>query len=201
MAFSGLRGVLARALSRRQDLPGAGARTRSSMRSAHRKVVLLGAAAVALSLVSSQAFAWDTSPLNGVVDKHHYLCGSDDLPEGAIQGDVPKADQDSRRAEQGYNCGLELLGFTALDKDGRPNQNANMAWAGNCAYVSGSAGVSIAPQSKPNPPPGAGIAVVSVTPDGIPTQVGVMRNPGALATAETINAVTTPTGRSILVVG
>src|SRR5436190_11638388 len=171
------------------------------MRTSHRKAFLLIAAAATLPLVATQAFAWDTSPLNRVVVKQHHLCGADDLPEGRIQGDIPAADQDSRRAEKGYNCGLALLGYTALDKDGRPNQNANMAWAGHCAYVSGSAGVSVAPQSKPNPPPGAGVAVVSVSPEGVPTYVATLRNPGALATAETINAVTTPSGRSILVVG
>jgi hypothetical protein len=171
------------------------------MRPSHRKLILLGSAVMVLSAVTTQAFAWDTSPLHHVVVKQHHLCGADDLPEGAVQGDVPKAAQDSRRAEKGYNCGLSLLGYTALDGDGRPNQNANMAWAGHCAYVSGSAGVSVAPQSTPNPPPGAGVAVVSVSPSGVPTQVGVLRNPGALATSETINAVTTPNGRSILVVG
>src|SRR3954468_22678237 len=171
------------------------------MRAIHRKTVLLIAATAALSTIATQAWAWDTNPLHGVVVKQHYLCGADDLPEGAIQGDVPKANQNSGRAHKGYNCGLALLGYTALDKDGRPNQNANMAWAGHCAYVSGSAGVSVAPQSKPSPPPGAGVAVVSVSPDGVPTYVATLRNPGALATAETINAVTTRSGRSILVVG
>src|SRR3954447_14303563 len=171
------------------------------MRTSHRKAVLLVIAAATMSTVATQARAWDTNPLHGVVVKQHHLCGADDLHEGAIQGDVPKADQTSGRAEKGYNCGLALLGYTALDKDGRPNQNANMAWAGHCAYISGSAGVSVAPQSKPSPPPGAGVAVVSVSPDGVPTQVGVLRNPGALATSETINAVTTPLGRSILVIG
>jgi hypothetical protein len=171
------------------------------MRTGHRKIALLAGVTALMCGVASQAMAWDTSPLKTVLVKQHHLCGSNDLPEGKIQGDIPKADQDSRRAEKGYNCGLALLGYTALDGDGRPNQNANMAWAGHCAYVSGSAGVSVSPQSKPNPPPGAGIAVVSVSPAGIPTQVGVLRNPGALATAETINAVTTAGGRSILVVG
>jgi hypothetical protein len=171
------------------------------MSASRRKLVLLGVAAAALCTVTSQAFAWDTSPLNSVVVKQHHLCGTDDLPEGSIQGDVPMADQKSGRAQKGYNCGLALLGYTPLDGDGRPNQNANMAWAGHCAYVSGSAGVNVAPQSTPDPPPGAGVAVVSVSPAGVPTQVSVLRSPGALATSETIGAVTTASGRSILVVG
>jgi len=43
--------------------------------------------------------------------------------------------------------------------------------------------------------------VVSVSDDGTPTYVATLRSPGALTTAETLNAVTTPSGRSILVVG
>ncbi len=151
------------------------------MRSSYRKTTVLGGLVALLSIVvvthDASASDWDTDPLSTAVTSQHYLCGKNDLPEGPIQGDVPKADQDSGRAQQGYNCGLAFLGYTPLDFDGRPNSNANMAWAGHCAYVAGFAGVSVAPQSKPNPPPGAGVAVVSVS------------------------AVTTPDGRSILVVG
>jgi hypothetical protein len=163
--------------------------------------VVVVVVAVLTAVTGAQALAWDTSPLSNVVTKHHYLCGKNDLPERGIQGDVSKADQDSRRAEKGYNCGLALLGYTSLGVDKRPNANANLAWAGHCAYISGSAGVNIAPQGKPSPPPGAGVAVVSVSDRGVPKYVATLRNPGALATSETINAVTTPQGRSILVVG
>jgi hypothetical protein len=152
-------------------------------------------------LAAFDARAWDTNPLGDIVRTHDHQCGADDLPEQGIQGDVSKADQDSGRAEQGYNCGLALVGYTSLGFDGRPNANANLAWAGHCAYIAGSAGAAIAPESKPNPPEGAGVAVVSVADDGSPTYVATLRSPGALATAETLNAVTTPSGRSILVVG
>lgn len=144
---------------------------------------------------------WDANPIGGVVTSQHYLCGSRDLPEGPVQGHVPKADQESRRAELGYNCGLALVGYTALSNGGRPNVNANMAWAGSCAYVSSSAGAAVVPQTAPSPPPGAGVAVVSVSSKGIPRHVATIRSPGALTTSETIHAVTTPQGRSILVVG
>jgi hypothetical protein len=159
-------------------------------------------AVLAAGSVVGKVSAWDTNPLRPTVTKHKYLCGTNDLPEGRIQGDVPRADQLSGRAKRGYNCGLSLVGYTPLNLGGRPNANANMAWAGHCAYISGSPGMSVVPQSKPNPPPGAGVAVVSVDPKtGLPTQVANLRSPGALATSETINAVTTPDGRSILVVG
>ena len=156
-------------------------------------------------VVARGASAWDTNPLKNAYVASHYLCGRDDLPEGAISGDVPKADQDSGRAQKGYNCGLALLGHTQLTTDvngqSRAAGNANMAWSSHCAYIAGSAGISVVPQSKPNPPANAGVAIVKVTPAGTPTFLGTLRNPGALATAETLNAVTLPNGHAILVVG
>jgi hypothetical protein len=170
--------------------------------------VAAGAAILALGslvFVRIDARAWDTSPLQQIDTAQHHQCGQKDLKEGSIQGDVPKADQDSGRAQKGYNCGLELLGHTQLLKDAtgksRAAGNANMAWAGNCAYVAGSAGAPVVPQTKANPPANAGVAVISVTDDGTPTFLSTLRSPGALATSETLNAVTTPQGRSILVVG
>lgn len=151
--------------------------------------------------LTCNASAWDTSPVNSAVVSQHHLCGRSDLPETGLQGDVPKADQDSGRAQRGYNCGLALVGYTPLTFGGRPNANANMAWAGHCAYVSGAAGAAVAPETRPNPPSGAGVAVVDVSDSAHPRHVANLRQPGALATAETINAVTTPSGRSILVVG
>src|SRR5437763_609402 len=157
-------------------------------------------------LVGRQALAeWDSDPLNTqLVLRHHYLCGLNDLPEEGIQGDVSKADQDSRRAEKGYNCGLALVGHATLDHGGRPaTGNANMAWAGNCAYVAGPGG-GIAPQMYTPPPPANGVAVVDVSNSAHPKHVATLHgpdNPGANAVSETINAVTTASGRSTLVVG
>jgi hypothetical protein len=125
------------------------------------------------------------------------LCGPGDLPETGIQGDVPKADQDSGRAEQGYNCGLSLVGHAVLDADGRtPTGNANMAWAGDCAYVAGRGTLF----GDPQPTPGDGVAVVDVSDPTNPVHVRTLRTPGAVATSETLHAVETPE-RSILVVG
>jgi hypothetical protein len=166
-----------------------------AMRGGGRKAVAVAATAVMFFGPSLQkAAAWDTNPLNRAITSQHHLCGRHDLPEGSIQGDVPKADQDSRRAEKGYNCGLELLGHSALNLGGRPSGNANMAWAGRTAGIDLQGG-------DPKPPPAAGVAVVSVSDDGVPTHVATLRTPGARATSETVNAVTTRTGRSILVVG
>jgi hypothetical protein len=42
------------------------------------------------------------------------LCGRDDTPETGIQGDMSRADQESRRADEGYNCGLMVVGHHDL---------------------------------------------------------------------------------------
>jgi hypothetical protein len=155
----------------------------------------------ALAVPAAQA-EWDADPMNlQAVVRHHYLCGVNDLPEEGIQGNVSKADQNSRRAEKGYNCGLALVGHATLDFGGRPpTGNANMAWAGTCAYIAGPGG-GIAPQMYTAPPPENGVAVVDVSDSAHPTHVATLRTPGAAAVSETLNAVTTPEGRSILVVG
>jgi hypothetical protein len=85
-------------------------------------------------------------------------CGRADAPEernhqhaedgDQLQGDVPLThrveDADGHsRAEQGYNCGLALVGHTTLGfgevdgKERNTSSNANMAWSQDCAYVSG----------------------------------------------------------------
>src|SRR3954470_22899605 len=100
-----------------------------------RRVITMAAVIALCSMLLGARIAkaeWDSDPLGTqVVQKHHYLCGVDDLPEEGTQGSVPKADQDSRRAEKGYNCGLSLVGHATLNAGGRPaTGNANMAWAG-----------------------------------------------------------------------
>ena len=166
-------------------------------------------ALLATGVVTFKASAWDSTPVPAVV-RHEYHCGTSDKPEPKLQGQVPKEDQTSGRAKQGYNCGLQLVGFTALDKtvgstDTRPNANANMAWAGDCAFVSGSAASLFNPPvvSKPasGTPGGPGVAVIDVHQPSSPKMVRVLRQPGAAATSETLGARTTPDGRAILVVG
>ena len=107
-------------------------------------------------------------------------CGARDLPETGIPGDVPLADQHSGRADQGYNCGLALVGYSSL---GGRGGNANMAWSGDCAYIAG-----------------IGVAVVDVRDPVHPHLVRTLHSAGSEATIETIHAVDAP-GRSLLVTG
>src|SRR4051812_2893947 len=173
-----------------------------------RATVAAGGALTGIVVV--QARARDNSPLTPPLVEHSYQCGAHDHREPGLQGQVPKEDQADGQAKKGYNCGLELVGFTALDKtadgsDTRPNANANMSWAGRCAYVSGSSSnlfnppvVNSAPKAATS---GPGIAVVDVHDPAHPKMVKVLRMPGGVATSETINAITKPDGTGVLVVG
>lgn len=107
-------------------------------------------------------------------------CGRLDRPETGLAGDVPMADQQSGRADEGYNCGLSLVGYNSLHGRGG---NANMAWAGPCAYVSGD-----------------GVAVVDVTDPTNPKHIKTLRTGGSNDSIETLHAVVTPE-RSVLVTG
>ena len=136
-------------------------------------------------------------PGTDIVTEQDHRCGPLDLPETGIQGDVPQSDQESGRAELGYNCGLALVGHAKLDADGRdPGGNGNMAWAGDCAYVAGG-GALFGPA---RPGPGDGVAVVDVSDPANPRHVRTLRTPGSVATMETLHAVETG-DRAVLVVG
>jgi hypothetical protein len=107
-------------------------------------------------------------------------CGTFDKPETGIEGDVPLTDQLSGRADQGYNCGIAVVGYNSL---GGRGGNANMAWSGDCAYIAG-----------------AGIAVVDAHDPTHPKQVGTLQGPGSNVSVETINAVDAK-DRHLLVAG
>jgi anthranilate synthase component 1 len=93
------------------------------------------------------------------------LCGAKDLPETGTHGDVPLIDQLSGRADQGYNCGLALVGYSSL---GATGGNANMAWVGDCAYIAGQ-GVSVVDVHDPTHP-----KKVGTLPEGVPLDQGIL---------------------------
>jgi len=64
-------------------------------------------------------------------------CGPDALPETGLQGQVPRADQDSGRSRRGYRCNLRLVGQNDIQLRGA---NFQLGWYENCAYV-GSVGI------------------------------------------------------------
>ncbi len=103
-------------------------------------------------------------------------CGALDTPETGIQGDVPRADQESGRAEQGYNCGLAVVGHNGFDGA----SSSSLAWSGDCAYVQGGGGVRVLDVSDPTNP------------------VTVAELPGAGGGSENIQAVTTD-DRAVLI--
>lgn len=81
-------------------------------------------------------------------DNSPALCGSLDTPETGIQGDVSLADQQSGRAEQGYNCGLAVIGYNDLGGAGA----GDLTWAGDCAYVKSAGGIKVIDVSDPTAP-------------------------------------------------
>jgi hypothetical protein len=133
-----------------------------------------------------------------------------DRPEeaGQLQGDVPRAHRAKdgsgvSRAEQGYNCGLSFVGHTKLDGvGGRSTSNANMAWAGHCAYVAGSS----AAFGSATPNDANGVAVVDVSDPANPRHAATLNSQwkGASAASttvlETIHARENG-NRALLVVG
>ena len=146
--------------------------------------MLLGAIAAALVVVGLPAARAALPILQPLLPQpvvaSPALCSPLDGPETGMQGDVPLIDQLNGRAEDGYNCGLSVVGYDSLDGRGA---NANMAWAGDCAYVSGD-----------------GIAVLDVSDPANPQHVTTLQTPGAQDTLETLHAVETE-DRSILVAG
>jgi hypothetical protein len=79
------------------------------------------------------------------------LCGANDTPETGIQGDMPRVDQESRRADHGYNCGLLVVGHNDLGGFG----GGALARAGRCAFTTtrgGGGGIKVVDMTDPTDP-------------------------------------------------
>jgi len=96
-------------------------------------------------------------------DRSPARCGREDTPETSIQGDVPLADQQSGRAEQGYNCGLALVGYNDLGGQG----GGDLAWSGDCAYVKSPGSIKVVDVRDPASPTVVGALPINVMSENI----------------------------------
>jgi hypothetical protein len=81
-------------------------------------------------------------------DRSPAWCGWKDSPETGIQGDVPLADQQSGRAQQGYNCGLAVVGHNDLGGVA----GSDVTGSDHCAYVKSTDGIRVVDVSDPAAP-------------------------------------------------
>ncbi|MCC7416877.1 MAG: hypothetical protein IT176_07005, partial [Acidobacteria bacterium] len=88
----------------------------------------------------------------------------------ALQGQVPKADQDSGRSQKPYTWNMRLVGQQDIQNRG---ENGNLGWIGDCAYVSAYFG---------GHDPLMGMAVIDATSPKNPELVKLM--PGTPGTRE-----------------
>src|SRR5690348_5194845 len=121
--------------------PMAGASTRRVVALASALALFGLGGGLSAALESGSAAAGASPPLPVSQGGSPARCGAHDTPETGLQGDVPKADQVSGRAAQGYNCGLAVVGHSDLGGAGA----SDLAWSGHCAYVKDLSGSLITP--------------------------------------------------------
>lgn len=113
-------------------------------------------------------------------------CGAKDTPEMGIQGDIPKADVDSGRADAGYNCGLSLVSEVPMTLGAL--SGAAVQGYDHCAYFrTSSSNIDVYDMRHPASPK----KVTSISPKG---------SNGAGGTSETMRVVKTAT-RALLASG
>jgi hypothetical protein len=101
-------------------------------------------------------------------------CGPDALPETGLQGQVPRADQDSGRSKLGYRCNVRLVGSNEIESRGA---NFSLAWYRDCAYVGL---VGTRDSQEPAEPPNdrlEGFAVLDASDAAHPRLVDIVRSP------------------------
>lgn len=92
-------------------------------------------------------------------------CGPGSRPESGIQGQVPKADRDSGRSQEGYQCNLEKIGGHQHGE----GASWQFAWYENCGYY-GTLDTAARTTSK-------GAVVVDVSDPGKPVETAVLDTP------------------------
>lgn len=163
------------------------------MRKDKAKLVFMAAVACAV-LVSGCRGSSDRTEVAGTAgnggssasSSTKFGCGTKDTPETGIQGDIPRADLDSGRAEAGYNCGLSLVGEIPFSS-GALAGGAVQAFD-HCAYIRTSASnIDVYDLRDPLAPK----QLASISPKG---------SKGGGGTSETMRIVTTPS-RALLASG
>jgi hypothetical protein len=103
-------------------------------------------------------------------------CGPGARPEPGLQGQVPKAAQDSGDSKLGYRCNLKLIGQNDIRARGA---NFQLGWYRNCAYVGSVGGREAQPADALD-----GIAVIDVANPARPQHVGFIRSPAGFSQHE-----------------
>lgn len=108
-----------------------------------------------------------------------------DRPEPGLQGQSFAEDQPGSILAVPYSAGVNLIGHT--DVMGR-DSNIQMAWVGECAFISSSSpnflgwGVKAEPETF-------GVAVIDVSNPQVPETVTFLRDKGAMYSSEAMDAV------------
>ncbi len=114
---------------------------------------------------------------------------ADDLPVNGLQGEVPKADQQSGRAALGYRKGLKLIGQNTILNRG---SNFAMAWIDDCAYVTTTSPAQLIGSSTttgfPVKQPLNGMAVIDAADATHPKLISILQSPAMLDPHETLHA-------------
>jgi hypothetical protein len=102
------------------------------------------------------------------------ICGPGDRPETGMQGETPLTDMASGRSLSPYFCGMRVVSKLEVFNSG---QHGFLKRSRTCAYVSGSGSN------------GRGLAVVDVSDPKAPKVVGLLTDPGARGTSETMDVI------------
>lgn len=105
-------------------------------------------------------------------------CGPGSLPETDLQGRIPPADVASGRADQGYTCNAQEVGFFASSAGWRVER------FGDCAYYNGEPGGF--PLFAATDPTRAGTYVMDVSDPENPVETAFLRSPAMLTPHESM---------------
>ena len=155
----------------------------------HRTASLTAGTSILLLLAASGAVSSASAP----------------TPSKALPGDHPEPGKQGENLPedklgilpQPYSKGVRFIGHT--DIWGR-DSNVQLAWSGNCAYVASSPLNFLGWGVKPNAAETSGVAVIDVSDPRNPKSVRLLREPGALYSAETF-AAASALDRKVLAAG